>query len=120
METAWATGLNPGLVAPIEYDEGSQTLFTTRKLRRRSVSGVVPSLSGYQDGHCAYCQQDMTQRGVGKPIVEHVLPLGLRQQRWEGPPLDAESRPVLPAVQLGEERTGAARTLDAVATAAER
>lgn len=89
VETAWATGLNPGLVAPIEYDEDTQALFTVRTLRRRNVSGVVQSLSGYQDGRCAYCQQDMSQLGIGKPIVEHVLPLVLRRERWEGPPLEA-------------------------------
>ena len=108
VETAWATGLNPGLVAPIEYDEDNQTLFTMRKLRRRNVSGVVLSLSGYQDGRCAYCQQPMSQRGTGKPIVEHVLPLVLRRQRWEGPPLDAVWNLVLSCQPCNSEKWGRA------------
>jgi 5-methylcytosine-specific restriction endonuclease McrA len=108
VETAWATGLNPGLVAPIEYDEDNQTLFTMRKLRRRNVSGVVPSLSGYQDGRCAYCQQAMYQRGIGKPIVEHVLPLVLRRERWEGPPLDAVWNLVLSCQPCNSDKWGRA------------
>lgn len=95
VETAWSTGLAPGLVAPMQYDEPTETLFVARKLRRRNVTGVVPALSGYQDGRCAYCNGLMHERGVGQPIVEHVLPFTLLerasplQRPWPGPPLDA-------------------------------
>ncbi len=65
------------------------------RLRRRSVTGVVATFSGYQEGRCAYCNQEMTAKGAGLPIVEHVLPFSLLTQRvasqqpWPGPHLDA-------------------------------
>lgn len=94
VETAWATGLNSGLITAVGFDEPTETLFID-KVRRRSVTGVVPALNGYQDGRCAYCNEPMHERGVGQPIVEHVLPFTLMQRAspmqrpWPGPPLDA-------------------------------
>ncbi|WP_169983553.1 HNH endonuclease domain-containing protein [Microbispora sp. H10836] len=90
VETAWATGvagaiLNPALV----YDPDTQHLVLQTKQRRKSVTGVVAALNGYQDGRCAYCNQLMAQDTGSGPVVEHVLPWKLLTRRWDGPDVDA-------------------------------
>ncbi|MEU9831302.1 HNH endonuclease signature motif containing protein [Streptosporangium sp. NPDC048047] len=69
------------------YDSGTQHLVLRTELRRKSVTGVVPALNGYQDGRCAYCDQLMVQESSG-PIVEHVLPWKLLTRDWNGPDVD--------------------------------
>jgi hypothetical protein len=75
------------LAAPLAYDGLGQQLMVQTKRRRRSVTGVVPALNGYQDGRCAYCNEQM--RDSGGAVVEHVLPWMLLTRAWPGPDLDA-------------------------------
>ncbi|MEV4096715.1 HNH endonuclease [Streptosporangium saharense] len=85
VETAWETGVSSALLTPeLVYDPESQDLLLQIGQRRKSVTGVVAALSGYQDGRCAYCDQAMAQ-----PVVEHVLPWKLLTRRWNGPDVDA-------------------------------
>ncbi|MBB5964232.1 HNH endonuclease domain-containing protein [Planomonospora venezuelensis] len=91
VETAWATGVAGAVLAPaLVYDPGTQHLVLQTKQRRRSVTGVVAALNGYQDGRCAYCDRLMTQESTGSgPVVEHVLPWKLLTRSWAGPDVDA-------------------------------
>ncbi|PZG15590.1 HNH endonuclease [Nonomuraea aridisoli] len=90
VETAWATGISDGVLGPsLVYDPDQQALVLQSKQRRRSVTGVVAALNGYQDGRCAYCNELMTQNVGSGPIVEHVLPWKLLTRLWRGPDVDA-------------------------------
>ncbi|TYB46007.1 HNH endonuclease [Nonomuraea sp. PA05] len=90
VETAWATGISDGVLGPsLDYDRDQQALVLQSKQRRQNVTGVVPALSGYQDGRCAYCNELMTQTVGTGPIVEHVLPYKLLTRVWDGPNVDA-------------------------------
>ncbi|MFI6796161.1 HNH endonuclease [Streptosporangium canum] len=90
VETAWATGVSGAVLAPpLVYDPGTQHLVLQTKQRRKSVTGVVAALNGYQDGRCAYCDQLMAQDAGAGPVVEHVLPWKLLTRRWDGPDVDA-------------------------------
>ncbi|PRX52615.1 HNH endonuclease [Nonomuraea fuscirosea] len=90
VETAWATGISNAVLAPsLVYDSVTQHLVLKTKQRRKSVTGVVAALSGYQDGRCAYCNEGMAQGDSAGPIVEHVLPWKLLTRRWRGPDVDA-------------------------------
>ncbi|MGW0066638.1 HNH endonuclease [Streptosporangium sandarakinum] len=95
VETAWATGVSGALLASspsstpsLVYDSGTQHLVLQAGHRRKSVTGVVAALNGYQDGRCAYCNQLMARERSG-PIVEHVLPWKLLTRDWNGPDVDA-------------------------------
>ncbi|WP_432929188.1 HNH endonuclease [Microbispora sp. CA-135349] len=90
VETAWATGISDAILTPaLVYDPNTQHLVLQTKQRRKSVTGVVAALNGYQDGRCAYCNQLMAQGTATRPIVEHVLPYKLLTRRWNGPDVDA-------------------------------
>ena len=82
VETAWATGISDGVLGPsLIYDPDKQALVLQSKQRRRSVTGVVSALNGYQDGRCAYCNELMTRHVGTGPVVEHVLPWKLLTRR---------------------------------------
>ncbi|MEU1734378.1 HNH endonuclease signature motif containing protein [Streptosporangium sp. NPDC020145] len=83
VETAWATGVSDAVLGLV-YDSGTQELVLRTRQRRKSVTGVVAALNGYQDGRCAYCDQVMAG-----PVVEHVLPWKLLTRHWNGPDVDA-------------------------------
>ncbi|MEW9554057.1 HNH endonuclease [Nonomuraea sp. NPDC050783] len=106
VETAWATGISDAVLAPsLVYDSETQHLVLQSKQRRRSVTGVVAALSGYQDGRCAYCNQVMAQGGLSTgPIVEHVLPWKLLTRRWNGPDVDAIWNLVLSCWPCNQEK----------------
>ncbi|MFB4273087.1 HNH endonuclease [Nonomuraea sp. GTA35] len=90
VETAWATGISDGVLgSTLVYDRDEQALVLQSDRRRRSVTGVVGALNGYQDGRCAYCEELMTQNVGTGPIVEHVLPWKLGTRLWRGPDVDA-------------------------------
>ncbi|WP_248959983.1 HNH endonuclease [Sphaerisporangium perillae] len=90
VETAWETGISDAVLAPsLVYDPDTQHLVLQTKQRRKSVTGVVAALSGYQDGRCAYCNEVMAQDTRTGPVVEHVLPWKLLTRRWNGPDVDA-------------------------------
>ncbi|GHH64849.1 hypothetical protein GCM10017673_08240 [Streptosporangium violaceochromogenes] len=90
VETAWATGVSGAMLAPsLVYDPSTQHLVLQSRHRRKSVTGVVAALNGYQDGRCAYCDQVMAQNAGAGPVVEHVLPWKLLTRRWNGPDVDA-------------------------------
>lgn len=90
VETAWATGISDAVLAPsLVYDPDTQHLVLQTKQRRKSVTGVIAALSGYQDGRCAYCNQVMAQDTGAGPVVEHVLPWKLLTRRWNGPDVDS-------------------------------
>ncbi len=88
VETAWASGVSGAVLGgpALDYDSGTQQLVLRTKQRRKSVTGVVAALNGYQDGRCAYCN-DLMARDAG-PVVEHVLPWKLTRH-WDGPNVDA-------------------------------
>lgn len=109
VETAWSLGLSRGLVGEvIAYDPETECLTVEGKLRRRSVTGAVAALSGYQDGRCAYCEQLMATRGLGQTVVEHVLPWVLLTRRWSGPDLDAVWNLVLSCQPCNSAKLGRA------------
>lgn len=90
VETAWATGISDAVLAPaLVYDRDTECLVLQTKQRRKSVTGVVVVLNGYQDGRCAYCNRAIAQGTKTRPIVEHVLPYRLRTRHWVGPDVDA-------------------------------
>lgn len=109
VETAWATGMTGALLAPqLAYDRLSQALVLPEKLRRKSVTGVVPALNGYQDGRCAYCNRAMGD--LGGPVVEHALPWLLLTRPWFGPDLDAVWNLVLACQPCNSAKQGRAPT----------
>ncbi|GII66800.1 hypothetical protein Skr01_68850 [Sphaerisporangium krabiense] len=91
VETAWATGVSGAVLGPsLVYDHAKQELLLPTRQRRKSVTGVVPALNGYQDGRCAYCDRLMAQGEASGPVVEHVLPWKLvTRPFWTGPDVDA-------------------------------
>ncbi|MBB2900479.1 hypothetical protein FHR75_001267 [Kineococcus radiotolerans] len=107
VETAWAAKVPGALLGSIDYEPDTEQLMLTTKVRRRSVTGAVAALNGYQDGRCAYCNRTMGADGIGGPIVEHVLPFMLKGS-WTGPDVDAIWNLVLSCFPCNSAKAGRA------------
>ncbi|MCD9591607.1 HNH endonuclease [Streptomyces sp. 8ZJF_21] len=90
VESSFAAGIGRSLMAEgVAVD--LQTLKITDKLRRRSVTGVIEAVVGFQHGRCLICTQPIGPDD--KTAVDHVFPFSLMKRMsgvsgWRGPDLD--------------------------------
>jgi 5-methylcytosine-specific restriction endonuclease McrA len=84
VQLSWGVRLGTRLVSSFEMtpDKEAVDLYAPARLRRGPITGVRASLSGYQDGRCAYCQGTFTDIGTSRVTVDHVLPFVLMTRGW--------------------------------------
>jgi hypothetical protein len=80
VETAWELNLSKNLIQ-IEYEAEGSLLVTGPSIRRVGITGVIPSLNGYQKGKCFYCFRELEEIEGGRKNIEvdHFFPHTLRQ-----------------------------------------
>ena len=83
VQLSWGLRLGTRLVSfEITPDKEAVDLYGPARLRLGPITGVRAALSGYQDGHCAYCCVPFTDIGTNRVAVDHVLPWVLMSREW--------------------------------------
>ncbi len=88
VESAFDADIGRSLVGSgLAVSSNSQHLLD--KVRRKSVTGTIPALIGFQYGRCFYCHESIEE--VGPFIhVDHVYPFSLMtRMHWRGPDLNS-------------------------------
>lgn len=75
VETAWELGVSRNIV--VQHDPGLESLFTVdRSLRRKSITNCKDAISGYQNGRCFYCNEQIQLSG--QTHVDHFFAHALK------------------------------------------
>ncbi|MFE7927515.1 HNH endonuclease [Streptomyces sp. NPDC057456] len=91
VETSFAAGVGRSLI-----EEGVSVDWNALKIvdkqRRRSVTGLIEAVIGFQHGRCLICNDLLTR--ADPAAVDHVFPFSLMHRyasvdAWQGPDLDA-------------------------------
>jgi len=84
VQLSWGLRLGTRLVSfEMAPDKDAVDLYAPARLRRGPITGVRATLSGYQDGRCAYCHTEFTGIGTSRVAVDHVLPWVLMTREWK-------------------------------------